>query len=73
VAPDVIPTPGVGPLPDLPTTPLPYPGDVDDVAGAVVFLAGDLARFVTGTTVHVDGGNRAAGGWHRAADGTWRT
>ena len=48
-------------------------GDVDDVAAAVVFLAGDLARFVTGTTVHVDGGNVAAGGWHRAGDGTFLT
>ena len=29
----------------------------------------DLGRFVTGTTIHVDGGNLAAGGWSRAADG----
>ncbi|MDZ7731876.1 MAG: SDR family oxidoreductase [Acidimicrobiia bacterium] len=40
--------------------------------GAAAFLATDLARFVTGTTVHVDGGNHAAGGWHRGADGAWR-
>jgi hypothetical protein len=33
-----------------------------------VFLAGPMARFVTGTTIHVDGGNRAAGGWRRIAD-----
>ena len=72
VAPDVIPTPGVGELP-APTTPLPVRGDVDDVAAAVVFLAGDLARFITGTTVHVDGGNVVAGGWHRAGDGTFHT
>lgn len=67
VAPDVIPTPGIGPLPV--TTPLPYAGHVDDVAAAVVYLAGDGARFVTGTTVHVDGGNHAAGGWRRSAAG----
>jgi NAD(P)-dependent dehydrogenase (short-subunit alcohol dehydrogenase family) len=73
VAPDVIPTPGVGQLSDAPTTPLPVRGDVDDVAAAVAFLAGDLARFITGTTVHVDGGNVAAGGWHRAGDGTFVT
>jgi NAD(P)-dependent dehydrogenase (short-subunit alcohol dehydrogenase family) len=73
VAPDMIPTPGVGELPDPPGTPLPRRGDVDDVAAAVVFLAGDMARFVTGTTVHVDGGNLAAGGWHRAGDGTFHT
>jgi len=30
-------------------------------------------RFVTGTTIHVDGGNLAAGGWGRAADGAWVT
>jgi len=71
VAPDVIPTPGIGQ--DLPvTTPLPRQGHVDDVAGAVVFLASDLAGFVTGTTVHVDGGNLAAGGWHRQPDGSFR-
>jgi len=46
-------------------TPLPVAGHVDDVAGAAVYLAGDLSRFVTGTTVHVDGGNWAAGGWRR--------
>jgi 3-oxoacyl-[acyl-carrier protein] reductase len=72
VAPDVIPTPGIGG--DLPVkTPLPFAGHVDDVAGAVIFLASDLGRFVTGTTVHVDGGNLAAGGWGRAADGSWVT
>jgi 3-oxoacyl-[acyl-carrier protein] reductase len=73
VAPDVIPTPGVGALPDPPRTPLPRMGDVDDVAGAVVWLAGDLSSFVTGSTIHVDGGNLAAGGWHRQPDGTYQT
>src|SRR5438105_895839 len=54
VAPDLIPTPGVGQIPGPPRSPLPVAGDVDDVAAAIVFLAGDLSRFVTGTTVHVD-------------------
>jgi NAD(P)-dependent dehydrogenase (short-subunit alcohol dehydrogenase family) len=71
VAPDVIPTPGVGEMPVK--TPLPFAGHVDDVAGAVIYLASDLSRFVTGTTIHVDGGNLAAGGWGRAADGAWVT
>jgi 3-oxoacyl-[acyl-carrier protein] reductase len=72
IAPDVIPTPGIGG--DVPVrTPLPVAGHVDDVAGAVIYLASDLARFVTGTTVHVDGGNLAAGGWIRAGDGSWTT
>src|SRR3954471_18626343 len=72
IAPDVIPTPGIGG--ELPVkTPLPIAGSADDVAGAVIFLASDLGRFVTGTTIHVDGGNLAAGGWGRAGDGTWIT
>ena len=70
VAPDVIPTPGVGELGE-PKTPLPIKGHPDDVAGAVIFLASDLSRFVTGTTIHVDGGYFAAGGWRRDADGTF--
>jgi 3-oxoacyl-[acyl-carrier protein] reductase len=71
IAPDVIPTPGVGPMGVH--TPLPISGHVDDVAGCAVFLAGDLSRFVTGTTIHVDGGNLAAGGWHRRPDGQYVT
>ncbi len=73
VAPDVIPTPGIGA--DIPVrTPLPRAGDPDDIAGAVVFLASDaLSGFVTGTTIHVDGGNLAAGGWRRTDDGTYTT
>ena len=31
-------------------------GEPDDVAGCVVFLASDLARYVTGASVLVDGG-----------------
>ncbi len=72
VAPDVIPTPGIGG--DLPVkTPLPVAGHVDDVAGAVIYLASELGRFVTGSTIHVDGGNLAAGGWGRTNDGSWTT
>jgi NAD(P)-dependent dehydrogenase (short-subunit alcohol dehydrogenase family) len=71
IAPDVIPTPGVGEMPVK--TPLPVAGHVDDIAGAVIYLASDLSRFVTGTTLHVDGGNAAAGGWARGADGGWVT
>jgi len=67
VAPDAIPTPGVGEA--LPPTPLARRGHPDDVAGAVIWLASDLARFVTGTTLHVDGGSHAAGGWRRKPGG----
>ncbi len=72
IAPDVIPTPGIGG--EVPVkTPLPVAGRVDDIAGAVIYLVSDLGRFVTGTTIHVDGGNLAAGGWGRAPDGSWVT
>jgi len=67
IAPDVIPTPGIGEVPVR--TPLPRAGHVDDVAGAAVFLASDLSQFVTGATLHIDGGNWAAGGWRRGPDG----
>jgi 3-oxoacyl-[acyl-carrier protein] reductase len=71
IAPDVIPTPGIGDVPVK--TPLPVNGSTDDVAAAAVYLASDWSRFVTGTTIHVDGGNLAAGGWARAKDGGYET
>lgn len=52
--------------------PLGRAGEPEDVAGAAVFLASELARYVTGTTIHVDGGTHAAAGWYRdPADGAW--
>jgi NAD(P)-dependent dehydrogenase (short-subunit alcohol dehydrogenase family) len=65
IAPDVITTPGVGGAVGA-ANGLPRPGVPDDCAGAAVFLASDLSAFVTGSTVHVDGGNGGAGGWRRA-------
>jgi NAD(P)-dependent dehydrogenase (short-subunit alcohol dehydrogenase family) len=70
IAPDAIPTPGIGDV-QL-DTPLAIRGCPDDVAGAAVFLASDLSRFVTGSTIFVDGGNRAAGGWRRGPDGEFQ-
>ncbi len=46
------------------TVPMGRPGHVDDLAGAAVFLAGDLSRYVTGQTIHVDGGTQASSGWY---------
>ncbi len=71
IAPDVIPTPGIGDVPVK--TPLPLAGHTDDIAAAAVYLASDWSRFVTGTTIHVDGGNLAAGGWGRSDDGDFTT
>ena len=74
VAPDMIPTPGDAELmadssavadSNWEMTPWPEEGHPDDVAAAVVWLASPMARFVTGTTVHVDGGTSAASGWKR--------
>lgn len=51
--------------------PLGRPGSPEDVAGAALFLASPMSEFVTGTTVHVDGGSLAAGGWFAKETGGW--
>lgn len=42
-----------------------------DCAGCAVFLATELSAWVTGTTVHVDGGALAAAGFYRTPKGAW--
>ena len=49
--------------------PLGRAGTPDDIAGAAVFLASDLAAYVTGVTLPVDGGTHAAAGWYRDPEG----
>jgi 3-oxoacyl-[acyl-carrier protein] reductase len=78
VAPDAIPTPGEAGLKEAYAAMAPYEehvplglGTPDDCAAAVVFLASDISRFMTGTTLHVDGGTDAARGWRRRGDGGW--
>ena len=44
--------------------PLGRVGHVDDIAGAAVFLASGLSSYVTGHTLHVDGGTQASSGWY---------
>jgi len=43
--------------------PMKRPPMPEDLADGVLFLASDLSRFVTGTTLHVDGGAKAASGF----------
>jgi NAD(P)-dependent dehydrogenase (short-subunit alcohol dehydrogenase family) len=54
------------------TIPMGRPGHVDEMAGAAVFLAGSLSSYVTGQTIHVDGGTQASSGWyHHPEDGSY--
>lgn len=46
-------------------------GEPKDAAGCAVFLASELSGWVTGTTIHLDGGALAAGGFYRTPQGRW--
>jgi 3-oxoacyl-[acyl-carrier protein] reductase len=53
--------------------PMRRPGDVDEIASAAVFLASDMSSYITGQTIHVDGGTQAAAGWyHHPQTGDFR-
>jgi len=45
------------------TIPLRRKGEVTDVGNCVLFLASDLSSYITGTTLHPDGGALAGSGW----------
>ncbi|MFA5708543.1 SDR family NAD(P)-dependent oxidoreductase [Mycolicibacterium sp.] len=71
LAPDITLTEGLAALADedhserlAQVVPAGRPGHVDDLAGAAVFLASDLAGYITGQTLHVDGGTQASSGWY---------
>jgi 3-oxoacyl-[acyl-carrier protein] reductase len=44
--------------------PLGRPGHVDEIASVAVFLASDMSAYLTGQTLHVDGGTHAASAWY---------
>ena len=83
VAPDITPTPGMGmisegsasfmdPLGAAIALPMARVGVPEDVSGAVVFLLSGLSKYITGTTLHPDGGTWAASGWFNWPDEGYR-
>jgi len=46
------------------TVPMGRAGHVDEMAAAAVFLASEMSGYITGQTLHVDGGTHAASGWY---------
>lgn len=75
IAPDITVTEGLAQLggPDALTgiadvVPMGRPGHVDEIASAAVFLASDMSSYITGQTLHIDGGTHAAAGWHHNPD-----
>ena len=83
VAPDVVPTPNMEKLAGSasaaatsPETvrigiPMARSGVPTDVSGCVVFLASGLSSYVTGTTLHPDGGTFASSGWFNWSGTGW--
>jgi NAD(P)-dependent dehydrogenase (short-subunit alcohol dehydrogenase family) len=48
--------------------PMKRAGHVDEMASAAVFLASNMSSYITGQTIHVDGGTQASGGWYYKPD-----
>ncbi|MFF2846310.1 SDR family NAD(P)-dependent oxidoreductase [Streptomyces sp. NPDC058001] len=82
IAPDCTPTPNIakfaqddGALSDPrgvgAAIPMGRVGEVEDVSGCVVFLASRLSAYVTGTTLHPDGGTFASSGWFNWPGSGW--
>ncbi len=80
IAPDYIVTPGLASLTEGVReevvalqhrigTPMGRVGRLEDAGGCALFLASNLSSFVTGTTLHPDGGAIASAGWFNWPDG----
>ncbi len=73
IAPDYVPTPNLRAsmagtdeeraFADQISIPMGRAGTYEDVGGCALFLASDLSSFVTGTSIHPDGGAWASSGW----------
>jgi 3-oxoacyl-[acyl-carrier protein] reductase len=89
IAPDIVPTVGMGrflragqeegrgladsmadQIDDM-QIPLARKGVVADVGNCALFLASDMSSYVTGTTLHPDGGALASSGWLKWPDVGW--
>ncbi len=46
-------------------------GQPRDISGCVVFLASELSSYITGTTLHPDGGTYASSGWFNWPGSGW--
>jgi NAD(P)-dependent dehydrogenase (short-subunit alcohol dehydrogenase family) len=53
--------------------PMEREGAGQDFSGCVLFLASDLSRYVTGTSLHPDGGTFASAGWWNWPDAGFET
>jgi NAD(P)-dependent dehydrogenase (short-subunit alcohol dehydrogenase family) len=81
LAPDMIMTPGLKPFFDAATPaeadararyiPLGRIGVPDEVGKVAAFLASDMASYLTGVTLPIDGGTIASSGWNRMPSGEW--
>jgi 3-oxoacyl-[acyl-carrier protein] reductase len=74
IAPDIVPTVGMGRLMgaggrdaddpvDAVQIPLARKGRAEDVGNCALFLASEMSSYITGTTLHPDGGALASSGW----------
>ncbi len=83
VAPDITPTPNMDAIGGDAMAALKHPvgtalavpmgrlGDPADISGPVVFLASGLSSYITGTTLHPDGGTFASSGWFNWPGSGW--